>query len=181
MELYFATSNEHKFKEAKEILSGFELKRFPFPYVEIRSDSLEEVAKDSVAAAYEQLRKPVFVEDAGLFIKSLNGFPGTYSGWAYRKIGSSGIIRLLEGIEERSAVFASCIAYQDGSGIKTFLGECRGSISTEKLGDSGFGYDPVFIPEGKKQTFAQSIILKNKLSHRYNSLLEFSNYLRKTQ
>lgn len=183
LEIHFATSNAHKFKEAEEILrdAGVSLKRFDFRHTEIRSDSLEEVALEAAAAAYLQLKKPVFVEDAGLFIDALNGFPGTYSGWVFRKVGPQGILRLMQDSNERSAHFGSCIAYADGKGIKAFTGTCRGAISTRERGEGGFGYDPIFVPEGERKTFAESITLKNKLSHRYNSLLEFSKYLRKTQ
>lgn len=182
MEVYFATSNKGKLNEAVKILGsvGVEVKQYDFDYTEIRSDILEEVAKDSVIAAYKLCKKPVFVEDAGLFIDGLNGFPGTYSGWVFKKLGNDGILRLMAGVSDRSARFESCIAYtSDGSEVKTFNGVCEGMLSKELVGNAGFGYDPLFIPQGASTTFAQSIALKNKLSHRYNSLLQFSNNLRK--
>ena len=181
MELLFATTNGGKFAEAGVILKekGIAVKRLHFDYNEIRSDSLEEIAGDAVLAAYAVCGKPVFVEDAGLFIKSLNGFPATYSGWAYKKIGVEGILRLMKGVQKREAEFRSVIAYHDGSATKTFTGVCKGSIAEEARGEGGFGYDPVFIPEGKNQTFAENIIFKNRLSHRYNSLIRFSEFLSK--
>lgn len=179
MEIYFATGNQNKFQEAKDILKIPELKHFLFKHVEIRSDSIEEISKDAVSHAYDQLKKPVFVEDTGLFIDSLNGFPGTYSAWALKKIGVDGILRLLEG-KERKASFQTVIAYHDGEKIHSFHGRCDGQISTEIKGDSGFGYDPIFIPAGHSTTFAQNIALKSKLSHRYNSLLKMLEYLKST-
>jgi XTP/dITP diphosphohydrolase len=176
MKVYFATSNEHKFEEAKNILEGIMLERFDFSHREIRSDSLEEIAREAVEKAYAEIQKPVFVEDTGLFIDSLNGFPGTYSGWVLGKIGFEGILRLIEGKDKCSAKFQTVIAYRDEEGTKTFFGECPGSIAKEAKGESGFGYDSIFIPEGHSQTFAQSIILKNKLSHRYISLLKLRKY-----
>ncbi len=139
---------------------------------------MEEIAEDSAKEAFKRLSRPVFVEDAGLFIDALKGFPGTYSGWVFGKIGAEGILRLLEGQSGRSARFVSCIAYHDGEKIRIFKGICEGSISESMRGKSGFGYDPIFIPVDGKQTFSESIILKNKLSHRYISLLEFQKYLR---
>jgi XTP/dITP diphosphohydrolase len=177
MQLYFATSNSNKFEEAKRILNSVELKQFEFNHREIRSDSLEEIATQAVEAAYSQIKKPVIVEDAGLFIDALNGFPGTYSGWVEKKIGFAGILKLMDGIDKRSAQFRAVIAYYDGTSIKTFGGICQGEIANKAEGGSGFGYDPIFIPGGHSQTFAQSIELKNKLSHRYNSLLELSKFL----
>lgn len=175
----FATSNKHKFKEAKKILGkkGIAVKHFMFRNTEIRSDDIEEIATDAVGKAYKKLKKPVFVEDTGLFVKSLNGFPGTYSGWVLEKIGAGGLLKLMDGVKRRNAEFRACVAFTDGKIKKTFLGVAKGSISNRKKGKKGFGYDPVFIPRGKSRTFAESIVLKNKLSHRYNSLLKFSRYI----
>ena len=94
MEIFFATSNKHKFVETQAILDdeGITLKHFPFAHNEIRSDSLEEIANEAVEAAYKQAKRPVFVEDTGLFIDALNGFPGTYSAWVQKKIKPSGIV-----------------------------------------------------------------------------------------
>jgi len=177
--IYFATSNKHKFKEAKEILAGrgISVKHFLFKHNEIRSDSIEEVALESVKAAYKKLKKPVFVEDTGLFVKSLGGFPGTYSGWVFGKIGAKGILKLMQGEKIRNAEFKTCIAFTNGKRVKTFTGTVKGTISKRMKGKKGFGYDPVFIPRGEKKTFAESIVLKNKLSHRYKSLLKFSKYI----
>ncbi len=186
LEIYFATSNPGKVREASEILgkNGIAVRHFPFEHREIRSDSLEEIAIEAVKAAFEKCRKPVFVEDSGLFIDSLNGFPGTYSAWVQKKIGNAGILSLMAGKKgegARSAAFRACIAYHGGGAgsgpIRTFHGACEGSIAESALGSGGFGYDPIFVPKGHSQTFSQNILLKNNLSHRYQSLLEFSKSL----
>lgn len=181
MELYFATSNKHKFAEATKMIddNDIQIKQYEFQHREIRSDSLEEIAIEAVDSAYEKLQKPVFVEDAGLFINALNGFPGTYSGWIQKKIGNQGILKLLENELDRSAQFRAVIALRDESGVNTFDGLVKGTISKEPLGDLGFGYDPLFVPEGYPQSFAQSIALKNKLSHRYISLLKLVKFLKR--
>jgi len=191
-EILFATSNKHKFSEASAVIElemkketnnpgSLALKHLPFSHTEIRSDSLEEVAREAVQAAYRECKKPVFVEDSGLFIDSLNGFPGTFSGWVQKKIGNEGILRLLanEAANEtkRNAFFEACIAFHDGKTIRTFHGKCPGTIASSIRGDSGFAYDHIFIPKGYSQTFAESIALKNKISHRYLALLEFSKHI----
>jgi len=180
MELYFATSNIHKFSEAKAILAekGVALKHFEFRHTEIRSDSLAEIALEAVHSAFMKIRKPVFVEDTGLFIDSLNGFPGTYSAWVIGKVGCKGILNLLSGSDARSAQFRTAIAFCDADNEKIFEAVCRGSIAKKPSGSSGFGYDPIFMPEGHSQTFAESIELKKELSHRYKSLSELVNYLK---
>ncbi len=182
MEIYFATGNKNKFTEAEKVFSGslpdVSLKQFDFSHNEIRSDSLEEIADEAVRAAYDKIRKPVFVEDTGLFIDALNGFPGTYSAWVYRKIGDQGLLRLLQGEPDRKARFETVMAFHDGAEVKYFRGICEGSISEERRGEAGFGYDPIFIPTGWTTTFAESIELKSKLSHRYKSLSLLINHLK---
>jgi len=181
-EIYFATGNPNKFREARDIFEknavGIALKHFEFRHREIRSDSIGEIARDAAEAAYAELGRPVFVEDAGLFIDALNGFPGTYSAWVQQKVGCRGILKLLEGIDDRKAKFEACIAFHDGNGARTFRGVCEGTIAATERGKSGFGYDPVFVPKGESSTFAESIELKSKYSHRYKSLLELISYLK---
>ncbi|MBU0532589.1 XTP/dITP diphosphatase [Candidatus Micrarchaeota archaeon] len=177
MEILFATSNKHKFSEASAILST-KIKHFPFQYLEIRSDNLEEIARDAVAVAYAKCKTPVFVEDTGLFITALKGFPGTYSAWTFAKIGVEGILKLMKDESNKEAKFETCIAYHDGTDIHVFHDVCEGRLADQKQGNSGFGYDPIFIPEGHTQTFAENITLKNKLSHRYKTLLKFSRFLK---
>jgi XTP/dITP diphosphohydrolase len=177
MEVLFATSNKNKVAEAVAVLGacGVTVKHLQFGHREIRSENLEEIAREAAAAAYEAAgRRPVFVEDSGIFIKALNGFPGPYSAWVQKKLGNAGILHLMEGVTERTAVFEACIAYHDGRTVRAFHGSCMGSISEAARGSWGFGYDPIFVPAGHLQTFAENIELKNNLSHRYKSLLEFS-------
>lgn len=178
--LYFATSNKNKFEEAKEILErfGIALRWYRFSHQEIRSDSLDRIAADAVRSAYKKIKKPVFVEDSGLFIDALNGFPGPYSLWVLQKLGVGGILRLLNGENKRSAHFQASIAFHDIKMIKIFVGVCKGSIAKKERGKGGFGYDSIFVPEGYSHTFAENIQLKNKLSHRYKSLLKLAHYLK---
>jgi XTP/dITP diphosphohydrolase len=179
MELLFATSNTHKAAEAAAILKkfGITVNHFRLDHRELRSDSLEEIAREAAEAAYAACGRPVFVEDSGLFIRALQGFPGSYSAWVHGKLGNEGILRLMKGAADRAAHFEACIAFHDGSMVSVFHGACPGSIAPEARGAAGFGYDPIFIPEGEKQTFAERIALKNNLSHRYKALLEFSTAL----
>lgn len=179
MELYFATSNKNKFSEALELFrknGSVQIKQLKFKHNEIRSDSLEEIALEAVEKAYRKIKKPVFVEDSGLFIESLNNFPGTYSAWVYKKIGNRGILSILKS-RNRTAVFRCCIAYANGNKRKVFFGECSGKIALRERGKKGFGYDPIFIPAGKKKTFAQSKELKKALSHRYKAIIALKSYI----
>src|SRR5690348_17896386 len=107
----FVSSNKNKFEEAKNIVSKFGLKlEFLKSHLqEIQADTLEEIATHKAMKAFSIYSKPIIVEDAGLFIKSLDGFPGPYSSFVFDTIGNQGILRLVS--VKRDAVFRSIIAY----------------------------------------------------------------------
>ncbi|MFZ8908233.1 MAG: RdgB/HAM1 family non-canonical purine NTP pyrophosphatase [Nitrosopumilaceae archaeon] len=173
-DLFFASSNNHKFKEAKNILEefGIHLGFFRCNLEEIQSDSLKEIAKHKATQAFEKLKKPVIVEDDGLFIDSLNGFPGPYSSYVFKTIGNKGILNLLK--QKRRANFVSIISYHDKNLQKYFDSKANGTISKKIIG-KGWGYDPIFIPSNYKKTFAQ-LENKNKVSHRFKALKKFASW-----
>lgn len=166
---YFLTSNKNKYLEAKEIFAqhGIKLRCIARSYPEMQADTLEEV----VARALESIRHEcVFIEDSGLFVDALRGFPGVYSSYVLKTLGNVGILRLMEGAKHRDADFRSVVGLKVGKSIKIFKGRVRGTISGKQRGRKGFGYDPIFIPSGYKKTFAEDFELKQKISHRRRSL-----------
>lgn len=178
MRFTLVTTNKGKIEEFQQIFNQYNLKyRVEFLKTkEIQSMDLREIAKESVLHAYHILREPVVVEDAGLFINSLNGFPGPYSSYVYKTIGVDGVLKLMNGIQDRSAFFQSVIAfYSPYTGVRLFSGDVRGRISYEPRGIGGFGFDPIFIPdEGDGRTFAEmGVDEKNKISHRGKSSRKF--------
>ena len=181
-ELFFVSSNTHKFTEAERILSnlGLEINLFKTTLEEIQSNSLSEIAKRKALDAYSKVQKPVIIEDDGLFIDSLDGFPGPYSSYAYDTIGNKGIMSLLEKIELRNAKFVAIIAYCNGvDDIQLFESSILGKISLS-IEEGGWGYDPIFIPDGESKTFA-NVSDKDKFSHRSASLKKFSDWFMHTQ
>jgi len=182
MKVLFSTTNKHKIKEAQEIgkIYDIEFEQINCPYPEIRDEDFENVAKEGVKYVYEKIKKPVIVEDSGIVIDALNGFPGTFSAFVEKKIGNNGILNLMKDIEEgkRTARYISVVAFFDGKILKTFKGIVEGKISTEERGSGGFGYDPVFIPEGYKNTFGENPELKKEISHRRKSIEEFCKFYR---
>ena len=181
-ELFFVSSNNHKFTEAQRILSnlGLEISLFKTTLEEIQSNSLSEIAKRKALDAYSKVQKPVIIEDDGLFIDSLNGFPGPYSSYAYDTIGNKGIMSLLEKIESRNAKFVAIIAYCNGvDDVQLFESSIPGKISLS-IEDGGWGYDPIFIPDGESKTYA-NVSDKDKFSHRSASLKKFSDWFMHTQ
>jgi XTP/dITP diphosphohydrolase len=182
MRFTLATTNIGKIKEFEAIFKQSSLKYRVelLKTKEIQSIDLKEIAMESVIHAYNILREPVLVEDAGLFIRALNGFPGPYSSYVYKTIGVIGILKLMSNITDRSAVFQSVIAfYSPYTGIKLFSGEAGGEISYEPRGASGFGFDPIFIPEeGDGRTFAEmEVHEKNKVSHRGKAAMKFMEWI----
>jgi len=181
-ELFFVSSNTHKFTEAQRILSnlGLEISLFKTTLEEIQSNSLGEIAKRKVLDAYSKVQKPVIIEDDGLFIDSLDGFPGPYSSYAYDTIGNKGIMNLLEKIESRNAKFVAIIAYCNGvDDVQLFESSIPGKISLS-IEEGGWGYDPIFIPDGESKTYA-NVSDKDKFSHRSASLKKFSDWFMHTQ
>lgn len=181
MTLTFVTSNRHKFQEAKRMASehGIKLEYRDIPYIEIQADTLEEIVRPSAQQASALLRAPCFVEDAGLFIRALGGFPGPYSAYVFKTIGNEGVLKLLGRISNREAEFRSAVGYcEPGKKPEVFIGEVSGTIALEAKGDRGFGFDPIFVPrEGDGRTFAEmSIDEKNRFSHRSRAIERFVNW-----
>ena len=178
---YFVTSNIHKFQEARRVLSEYKIAtaKLRVGAVEIQDDSLENIAEASVLDAVKNCGLPIFVEDAGLFIEALKGFPGPYSKYVYNTIGTKGILKLMKNIEKRSAHFQSVIAFSspDEQPI-CFRGKVEGKISLQERGTSGFGYDPIFEPTaGDGRTFAEMTLNeKNGYSHRAEALRKFAEW-----
>jgi len=176
-ELFFATSNENKFQEAERILAnlGVKINLFKTTLEEIQSNDLNDIAKKKAINAFKLVQKPVIIEDDGLFIDSLNGFPGPYSSYVYDTIGNKGIMNLLENSVVRDAKFVSIIAYLDSTGdVKLFESSIPGKI-TSIIEKGGWGYDPIFIPDGESKTYA-NVSDKDKFSHRSASLTKFSSW-----
>ena len=182
--IFFATGNINKFNEARNILNsyGFAVAMLRVKGDEIQSDSLKEIAQTSALNAFKRSHLPIFVEDAGLFIDALSGFPGPYAAYIYKTIHNSGILRLMENVADRRAKFQSVIAYCDKTLCQPecFRGESNGEITlTERKpqGKSAFGFDPIFQPLGSNKSFAEMTIdEKNGFSHRAIAIRKFAEW-----
>lgn len=147
--ILIATKNRHKIQEMAPILEtyGYKLQPADLPKIEIQADTLQEIVAYA-ARHIPALDRPVIIEDAGLFVKALNGFPGPYSHYVYQTIGCKGILQLLQQATDRTAVFQSAIALKTPTGeTHIFTGETIGTIVTEPRGTGGFGFDPIFQPQ----------------------------------
>jgi XTP/dITP diphosphohydrolase len=184
--IFLATGNFHKFDEARRVLSeyGVAAGMLRVKAVEIQSENLQEIAKASVIDAFNRCRLPVIVEDAGLFVDALKGFPGPYAAYAYKTISNPGLLKLMKNVKDRKAIFRSVIAYYDGQSAPVcFEGEAAGRIAHDEIWGklkTGFGFDPIFQPAGSTKTFAEMAIEeKNGFSHRANAVRKFAHWYKK--
>ena len=177
------TENPDKFREAKSILDaqGIQIRQLKQAKVEVQDSNLENIARFAVRTARVNPRGLLLVEDSGLFINALGGFPGPFSSYVYKTIGLKGIIALIQG-KRRSAYFQSSIAVGSiGLQPRVFTGIVKGSVSGKIAGTAGFGYDPIFVPVGLQETFGQtSEDFKNKNSHRARAFLKFAKWYNKS-
>jgi XTP/dITP diphosphohydrolase len=167
MDVRFVSSNRDKFREVAEILRPFGIQsswtRRALP--EPQADRLELVIRSKLDALPRDGRT-YLVEDSGLFLEGLGGFPGVYSAYIYRTIGLAGILRLLQG-RSRSAVFRTLAGVRRGRSSWWVTGATKGTIASKLRGEGGFGYDPIFVPSGERRSFAEmSLAEKNRFSHR---------------
>lgn len=211
--MWFLTSNAGKLEEAQHHFNdlGIEVKGLDLAKDTIhepQADDLETVARSKIAQAMAHLPHKdamVMVEDAGLFVDALDGFPGVYSSYAFSTIGNHGILRLLSHLMDddpvriknlRSASFEAVVALWDGENVLIGKGVCKGAIATKAQGEAGFGFDPIFIPAdlddsgeplspgdlGAVSTHGQTFgvvgpYTKHQFSHRRRALEDLLNQL----
>ena len=176
------TQNQHKLTELRPLFERFNVsfETTSMEKFEIRADDVEAVAHKAAITAYDALKRPVVLDDSGLFVDALNGFPGTYSAYVLKTIGNAGILRLMNHFDERTAKFVTAVGYADGDVIQTFVGVMSGNIARTPAGEEGFGYDPIFIPQGETRTYAQmSLSEKVNASHRTKAFRKFLNWYTK--
>ena len=187
-ELVFATNNANKVAEIKKILGNLftvtSLKEagididIPEPY-----DTLEENARAKSKTIFEMTGKNCFSEDTGLFVDALNGQPGVksarYAGdKATNKENIEKLLANLNGVEKRTARFKTIISLMQAGKEFQFEGVCEGEIIETPVGEKGFGYDAIFIPDGNEKTFAQmETEEKNIYSHRKKAMKKLIGFL----
>ncbi len=178
--IIFVTGNPHKVREAASILSplGITVEQNNCGYPELQEDELEPIAAFGAEWASKKLNCEVMVDDSGLFIEALAGFPGPYSAYVFDTLGNKRILKLMEDETNRSATFRCVIGYcRPGEKARVFRGEVAGEIAKDMRGSAGFGYDPIY--EVNSMTFGEMEgDEKNKLSHRYRALVKFAEWLK---
>ena len=189
MKLVFATNNRHKLQEVRDIV-GDRVEVLSLADIDCHddipeiADTLQGNALIKARHIYEKYGLDCFADDTGLEVETLGGAPGVYSArYAGDECDSEAnmqkLLENLTGKTNRNAQFRTVIALIVKGEEMLFNGIVKGTIATEKKGDSGFGYDPVFIPEGCSESFAQmSSEMKNSMSHRFRATQQLGNYLK---
>ncbi len=126
--------------------------------VEIQSLDLEEIIKYKAEEAYRQVNVPVLVEDTSLVFNALGKLPGPLIKWFLQQLGNDGLSDLLAAYRDRSAVAQVMFGYYDGTTLHTFEGQMRGRIAPSPRGEKGFGWDPIFIPQGYDKTWGEMTV-----------------------
>ena len=182
-EIQIITSNNGKIKEFKEIFgdSKYVPVQNNIDYPEIQASSLEEVVDFGLTWLQEKTKAPFVIDDSGVFIDNFDGFPGIYTRYIYDTIGLKGVLRQMEDVDNRACTFRCVLGLVTESGEKQkFVGDCHGTLINEQRGDGGFGYDPIFIPDGFDKTFAElSSEEKNSISHRGIAMRKLIDFLLK--
>jgi len=189
MKLVFATNNAHKLEEVRAML-GADFTLLSLEDIGCTVDipetgvTLEENAGIKSAYVQQHYGLDCFADDSGLEVAALGGAPGVYSarygGTRDMEQNMDLLLRNLEGKEDRSARFRTVLSLRIGADEWQFEGVVEGEILREKRGDNGFGYDPVFVPKGVMQTFAQmDAATKNSMSHRKAAVQKFVAFLKK--
>ncbi|MCL4451274.1 MAG: non-canonical purine NTP pyrophosphatase [Candidatus Thermoplasmatota archaeon] len=177
--MILVTSNRHKFEEIAAMfgVAGIPLEWKHVKYEEIQEDTTEIISYRSCVEVRKELHDDFFLEDTGLYIPALHGFPGPYSSYVNATIGYAGIQRLVDG-KDPTAYFKTVVSLSMNGTIMQFGGVLKGAISGQAKGSTGFGFDPVFIPEGEVLTLAEmDIDAKNRLSHRGRAVSALIRYL----
>lgn len=189
MKLVFATNNKHKLQEVRDIV-GDRVEVLSLADIDCHddipetADTLQGNALIKARHIYEKYGLDCFADDTGLEVEAIDGAPGVYSArYAGEECDSEANMRkLLEnltGKTNRNAQFRTVIALIINGEEMLFNGIVKGTIATEKKGDSGFGYDPVFVPEGYSESFAQmSGEMKNSMSHRFRATRKLADFLK---
>ncbi|NNC84336.1 MAG: RdgB/HAM1 family non-canonical purine NTP pyrophosphatase [Flavobacteriales bacterium] len=190
MRLIFATHNDHKVHEVQDKLGRyFEVDSLSdigyHDEIPETSETLRGNAVQKARTVYDRFQSPCFSDDTGLVIDALGGKPGVYSA-RYAGAGKNAdanidkVLLELEGVVDRKARFITYIALMIKQEVYVFEGRVEGKITYERRGDSGFGYDPIFIPDGHTKSFAQMTLEeKNQISHRALAMEKFIYFLHK--
>lgn len=154
MNITFITGNQNKLREAEAIL-GIQLQHHDIDLDEIQSLDPLVISNHKVMQGWNEIKKPLFVLDQSIYINCLNGFPGPLIKWFWEKVTLQKICEIANYYNDKKVYTETIITYYDGKDIKHFTGRIDGTIASEPKGSKGWGWDPMFIPDGQTITYAE--------------------------
>lgn len=164
--LTLITGNDGKAREYADLL-GIDVAAVKADLVEIQSLDVTEVVRSKAKEAYRIVGSPVLVDDTGLKLHVWGDYPGALVKWIIQEVGAPGLLEMTASVTDRRTTVTTAIGYVDENGVQVFLGELDGTLTTEPRGSNGFGYDPIFQPNGEPLTYAEmDPAYKNEISHR---------------
>ena len=168
MRIKIITSNIGKVNEFRAALYhlGLDVEHVRVPYDEPQVSSLEEVVEKGMEELRGKGFKDFIIDDSGLFVYDLKGFPGVYSSYVQKTIGNGGILDLMKRQNDRNAEFRCCIGADIGGRTIVVTGVCEGMILKKESGSEGFGFDPIFSADGERSFAELPMEEKNEISHR---------------
>ena len=178
MDVYFVTGNENKVREAEQIL-GMKLNHRAIELDELQEMDADKISEHKVRQAWSVIKAPLFVSDMSLHIDCLNGFPGPLVKWFWTTVSLEKICKIAGLLGNKGITAKNTLTYFDGKTVRHFYGTIRGTIPSEPRGNMGFGWDPVFVPEGKSKTYAEMTAEEKSDCSAYRSvLLQLKPYLK---
>lgn len=176
MRIIFLTGNKGKMDEALQIIPDIEQKDIDLP--EIQSIDAKVVIKNKLEEARKQLLGSLVVEDTSLYLEAINGLPGPLIKWFMKTIGNEGLVKIAKTFGDDKATAKVVIGYiSENDEVNFFEGAINGKI-VEPRGENGFGWDPIFEPDGEEKTFAEmDLAEKNNISMRKIAFIKLREYL----
>jgi len=180
LSLHLATSNLNKLKELSELLE-WRLIHLDLEFQEIQTDDLQELVKNKLKQAYDNIQGPVIVEDTSLYFKAWKKLPGPFVKWFLENLGLVGMVSALSQFKDKSAQAVCCLGYtNDGKSLYFFEGKVKGLI-VKPRGALNFGWDAIFEPSGRQKTFGEMTQReKHSFSPRGKAVVKFKNFLTKS-
>lgn len=179
MKIYFISNNDKKIEEVKKILSvkDFEIEGYSIKINEIQSENEELIVRDKVIKAFKKIKRPLFVEQTGLYIEDFGNLPGGLTQIVWDSLEADKFCDYFGTRKNTNVKAVTTIGYCDGMQIKLFTGEIKGDVVAKPRGDRTFQWDCIFQPKGFEKTFAEMGDLKNQISMRKIALEAFRTYL----
>ncbi|PIB08554.1 hypothetical protein B1C81_13250 [Streptomyces sp. HG99] len=151
--LALVSSNKNKVAEFESLL-GFKLASVSMQLPEVQSLDVKHVALRKAELAFSLVRRPVLVDDTGIYVDAWHGLPGAFTGWFFNTVGSEGMLQMLQQSDNRSATAVTALAVCDADGSRVCVGEATGHVAAQAQGGAADGHNAIWIPEGENRTAA---------------------------